>query len=549
MYVRAAGKGRSGTLACSYLLTLDETPSPPKLQRSMAKKEWAKRRADEVMDIIETEEVNADAKADEEQRVGNEKGTRIDIPGGREEPTDMPSITGKPTATTPPTMTPRTGSLVEESKLQTRPNSLEDVLALHTARRMRAPSDPEKKMKQGVSIPSQRRWLYYWSLILSRAAPPGFWELGGPSSKPIPRVRLREMKIRLRDVGGVKMNMVKLASKVIEKANSGKAGSAARGSGPIWVSLARYNDEFVERLEKWERQTRNDDGNLGKRRKGSQHVDEEDLAQLFKSDDWDKGKMIRSFARLGHVSGASGTESPKVRHGCQRALLIHPDYAAQVKEGDIVTHFLRPLSEQKLEVLKEQISKAPADVSKKLDPETKEAISDTTNAEPGSSNPSPLPSAMSSVADFTQNLDDKEAEKGVILDATREVRAKLFLGQVFMGWFWFIPTFHIPPPDDAAGMGPFSFTLTRKEVDFVVGAGTALVDVQVSMEWVRPPRTQDGKQELQPPKTQTSADSAKGVGGEPGTGDVTAKIVAGLEAAVEGVSGREAVEVGQAEDQ
>ena len=206
-------------------------------------------------------------------------------------------------------------------------------------------------------------------------------------------------------------------------------------------------------------------------------------------------------------------------------------------------------------MLKEQLAQPSAEGAKKLDPQTKEAISDATDGTADlNSSPPILPSTLSSVTDFDHVVDDKEIETGVILDAAREVRAKLYLGQVFMGWLWFIPIFHIPPPprsaDDPSQTGPFTFTLTRKEIDFAVGAGSALVDVEISMEWVRPSKTKDGREkEVQPPKTQTSADSAKGVGGEPGTGDVAGKIVAGVEAAVEGVSGREAVEVAQAEDQ
>ncbi len=54
---------------------------------------------------------------------------------------------------------------------------LEDVIALHTARRMKGPSKSGQKLKQGVSIPSQRRWLYYWSVVLNARLPA--WVLGG----------------------------------------------------------------------------------------------------------------------------------------------------------------------------------------------------------------------------------------------------------------------------------------------------------------------------------------------------------------------------------
>ena len=78
-----------------------------------------------------------------------------------------------------------------------------------------------------------------------------------------------------------------------------------------------------------------------------------------------------------------------------------------------------------------------------------------------------------------------------------------------MGWFWFIPAFHIPPPpflsapeigikqastvstgQAAAGTSPSSITahfkLTKKDVDFAIGAGSAIIDIDVEMEWATP---------------------------------------------------------------
>ena len=55
-----------------------------------------------------------------------------------------------------------------------------------------------------------------------------------------------------------------------------------------------------------------------------------------------------------------------------------------------------------------------------------------------------------------------------------------------MGWFWFIPAFHMPPPLSSSDEGTPStvhLKLTRKDIDFAIGAGSAIVDVDVEMEW------------------------------------------------------------------
>ena len=52
MLASPAGKGRSGTLACSYLLTLEEVPTDLRLERSHTRKEWARKRASEMMAAV-----------------------------------------------------------------------------------------------------------------------------------------------------------------------------------------------------------------------------------------------------------------------------------------------------------------------------------------------------------------------------------------------------------------------------------------------------------------------------------------------------------------
>lgn len=65
-----------------------------------------------------------------------------------------------------------------------------------------------------------------------------------------------------------------------------------------------------------------------------------------------------------------------------------------------------------------------------------------------------------------------------------------------MGWFWFIPAFHT-----SESPGPVNFTLSRKDIDFPLGIGSAILDVEILMEWVS-----EGEP-LQPAARQTSEDA------------------------------------------
>jgi len=54
--------------------------------------------------------------------------------------------------------------------------------------------------------------------------------------------------------------------------------------------------------------------------------------------------------------------------------------------------------------------------------------------------------------------------------------------QVFMGWLWLIPCFHLPQPPVPTAP-PVKFVLPRSEADFPLGFGALLMDVEVTLGW------------------------------------------------------------------
>jgi phosphatidylinositol-3,4,5-trisphosphate 3-phosphatase/dual-specificity protein phosphatase PTEN len=81
-----------------------------------------------------------------------------------------------------------------------------------------------------------------------------------------------------------------------------------------------------------------------------------------------------------------------------------------------------------------------------------------------------------------------------------------------MAWLWFIPAFHIPLETPSS-----SFTLRRDDLDFPIGIGKGIMDVELKMEWC-----QDEVDDMQVETTRTDSPSS-------GVETVVASIAGGVE--------------------
>jgi phosphatidylinositol-3,4,5-trisphosphate 3-phosphatase/dual-specificity protein phosphatase PTEN len=436
-----AGKGRSGTLACALLLFLEEKPIPPKLQRSYNTSEWAGRHADEVMQqvVIENDdggaadvgrESDAPSIAEQEGAANLENNNKLDLP-----------------TSNPGSRSPSPSPIGDHEKRKTTAaETLGDILTLHTARRMK-----KSTSHRGVSIASQRRWLRYWSEIVHQVQPPQVW--AAPSSQH-PRAKIHSINIRMRATGGgAKLAVVRMASVLLDTAAKRRGVASDHGASAIWVSLARYEDEFVEELEK---RVRN----------------KEETKSMFMDGKYDAKKMVRSFARMGVAEG----HTPAVE-----------DVPCV---GSVVNYRLHPIPASEWVTV----------------------------------------NGAEEQDDFMMS-NEVDSEGGIIVDAAREVRIKLYnaqvgclvliandvtdsFPQVFMGWLWFIPCFHLPQPPIPTAP-PVKFVLPRSEVDFPLGFGALLLDVEVTLGWTMDEPVPSLVHEAEAARAEPSSMGAIAAGGVP----------------------------------
>ncbi|WWC68147.1 uncharacterized protein I206_102070 [Kwoniella pini CBS 10737] len=265
-----AGKGRSGTLLCSYLLSLPDLPPPPQLDRSYTHKDLQKRledrqkeKAESLSESVPTTTLQAEGEREGWVYVGSGKDItgvqmtdseipeteRSNTPAKSEKIDVQPVKRTKSTSSSTTTLSDSSSTSSVNIQIHTDPpypidigdeaapgstgqidrkdGRVDEVFQLHSSRRMKPTSSG-----RGVSIPSQRRWCRYIHLLFNNQAPPSY-----TSPKPS-RVRLTSITLLLHPPTGWQKP---LASLVV--------GSGGTGQGKAWASVARYDDEYVDELK------------------------------------------------------------------------------------------------------------------------------------------------------------------------------------------------------------------------------------------------------------------------------------------------------------
>ncbi|KIJ61408.1 hypothetical protein HYDPIDRAFT_115865 [Hydnomerulius pinastri MD-312] len=423
-----AGKGRSGTLACAYLLAHSISPSE-RLSTSSQNYEFGE------WSLLSEKEGLRSAASDVSEPA--ELQSHIDA--------GTPEVATSPVSGSRVHRSLSCQAAVGPSRDTTEPSlqSVQQILKLHSSRRMKPISKrPSSTLvsshepKMGVSIPSQQRWLLYWSQLLAGQEPASFQiPLEGEDRPAVGQeaplaerrarqVRLTKIIVRMRELSGVQPHLFQAANAIISRSGKGRA-TGQDANGKVWASLARYSDNLVEEVDRLEQSPRSQPDSEGKR-----------ATSLFKSGKWDKEKMVRRFARMGLTS-------------------VQPPQGEDPSR-QIFTYTLTASSDGEWVELSNEMHKSQSEDRQ---------------------NTSTLDG--SAYTFVSRSTGEGEDLRGVLLEANRELRIKLFMGQVVICWAWLIPAFHISQDSPSC-----TVTLSRDEIDFAIGIGKALFNVEISFDVV-----------------------------------------------------------------
>lgn len=337
-----AGKGRSGTMCCCYLLSLPSLPSPPRLPQNISAKVKAAR-AKSISGSTSAKSsrssVIAPEDSDSEDNAGapprsQSGGAALDLEGIRG---DARHESGRAKMRE---LVENLASSGDEQALQAEGDEeegdeaaatkeasgiaakLNEVFDLHTTQRMNpkaitgqgrqqgANMDSPKKQVRGVSIPSQRRFVGYWTRVLSKQDPRPLDLLAPPNPSGSQRSRRQVY------VTGARIYM--------PERMPGFPGLFNQKT--VSVHLGRYKTSFVDKLERTDldlREMRRLEKRLKREGKlGPEHA--EKLAHLkeawtsWNDDEWDdKAKMFEGEGSLGEgvAEGACGRTAEALYDG------------------------------------------------------------------------------------------------------------------------------------------------------------------------------------------------------------------------------------------
>jgi phosphatidylinositol-3,4,5-trisphosphate 3-phosphatase/dual-specificity protein phosphatase PTEN len=276
-----AGKGRSGTLLCSYLLSLDDLPPAPQSVMSYSHKDRA---ALDAQAKLKGETERKDGwilvgGGDEVDEVEVENRGEVAPVGGVPTENELQRTDSSASVTTvsdsvvseqvsyQPIAIGDEADYQQPEQYDRKDGKVDKVFKLHSSRRMKPTTSG-----RGVSIPSQRRWCRYVNLYFQRQHPAALSISDGED--PL-RIKLMGITLKIKAASGWQ--------KPIAKAVVGGEG----GQGKAWASIARYDDAYVDELRRLVRQGDGKDptwGGVG----GDGH--------------YDKSKMFRSCGKVTSVS-------------------------------------------------------------------------------------------------------------------------------------------------------------------------------------------------------------------------------------------------------
>ncbi len=125
-----AGKGRTGTLACAYLLSTGQAASPPKLKRSYSDRQWALLTADKLVRALDSDDSD---------------------PSDSETASKKSQVAGPSNARTSIKVAPALANdiALNSDKANISQTSLDAILDLHSSRRMKVPEKEDAKRARG----------------------------------------------------------------------------------------------------------------------------------------------------------------------------------------------------------------------------------------------------------------------------------------------------------------------------------------------------------------------------------------------------------------